>query len=627
MAKLQSGTRIYGNTSIATFLTVGTNVAISGANNSTSNSTGALVISAGGLGVVGNVYTGNVIITGSGNGITFVDGTVQTTAAGDPAAAFTQANAAFIQANSASAYANAINLTQNTSITSAFIQANAAFAAANSANGSAGAAAFAQANVAFNTANSSSNTATAAYNAANAAFLQANSASAYANAINLTQNTSITAAFIQANAAFVQANSASAYANAINLTQNTSITAAFTQANAAFNQANSVYLPSVTELDVTNSGMSSFLFDQYTGDNPTLYVTAGETISFNLNVTGHPFLIRLSNLGTLYNIGLTHVTTTGTVSTQASAQAQVSGTLYWKVPSVLAGNTYVYQCQNHSGMVGNIVIGSPNQSNLAYTQANAAFIQANAVFTQSNTYVWPTANLAYAHANAAFVAANSAGGSSSAAAFTQANAAFIQANAAFSTANSAGGSASAAAFTQANAAFAQANAAFTKANTGTTSAGSAITYTRNTFTASVGQTTFTTTYTVGYLQVFVNGILLATSDFTATNGTTFTLSIAANTGDLVEAAAFSSGSYTRNTFTASVGQTAFTSTYTVGQLQVYINGVFLATSDYTATNGTTFTLNIAANTGDLVEAINVTSTTTSSVTIGKSIAMAMIFGS
>ena len=595
MAKLQSGTRIYGNTSIATFLTVGTNVAISGANNSTSNSTGALVISAGGLGVVGNVYTGNVIITGSGNGITFVDGTVQTTAAGSPAAAFTQANAAFIQANSASAYANAINLTQNTSITAAFIQANAAFAAANSANGSAGAAAFTQANAAFNTANSSSNTATAAYNAANAAFVQANSASAYANAINLTQNTSITAAF--------------------------------TQANAAFTQANSVYLPSVTELDVTNSGMSSFLFDQYTGDNPTLYVTAGETISFNLNVTGHPFLIRLSNLGTLYNIGLTHVTTTGTVSTQASAQAQVSGTLYWKVPSVLAGNTYVYQCQNHSGMVGNIVIGSPNQSNLAYTQANAAFIQANAVFTQSNTYVWPTANLAYAHANAAFVAANSAGGSSSAAAFTQANAAFIQANAAFSTANSAGGSASAAAFTQANAAFAQANAAFTKANTGTTSAGSAITYTRNTFTASVGQTTFTTTYTVGYLQVFVNGILLATSDFTATNGTTFTLSIAANTGDLVEAAAFSSGSYTRNTFTASVGQTAFTSTYTVGQLQVYINGVFLATSDYTATNGTTFTLNIAANTGDLVEAINVTSTTTSSVTIGKSIAMAMIFGS
>ena len=164
MAKLNSGTRIYGNTTIDTWLTVGYNVAISGANNSTSNSTGALVISRGGLGVVGNVYTGNVIITGTGNGITFVDGTVQTTAAGagasSPAAAFTQANAAFnqanaafVQANSASAYANAINLTQNTSITASFTQANAAFAAANSAIGSSAVAAFAQANAAFAKAN------------------------------------------------------------------------------------------------------------------------------------------------------------------------------------------------------------------------------------------------------------------------------------------------------------------------------------------------------------------------------------------------------------------------------------------------------------------------------------------
>ena len=47
---------------------------------STSNTTGALVIS-GGLGVSGNIYTGNHVIVGSGNGITFVDGTVQTTAA------------------------------------------------------------------------------------------------------------------------------------------------------------------------------------------------------------------------------------------------------------------------------------------------------------------------------------------------------------------------------------------------------------------------------------------------------------------------------------------------------------------------------------------------------------------
>ena len=47
---------------------------------STSNTTGALVIS-GGLGVAGNVHTGKITLSGTGNGITFVDGTIQTTAA------------------------------------------------------------------------------------------------------------------------------------------------------------------------------------------------------------------------------------------------------------------------------------------------------------------------------------------------------------------------------------------------------------------------------------------------------------------------------------------------------------------------------------------------------------------
>ena len=153
--------------------------------------------------------------------------------------------------------------------------------------------------------------------------------------------------------AFLAANSAATLSVATDATQNNSIAAAFTQAN-------SVYLPSVTRLDVTHSGASAYLFDQYTGNNPELYIRAGETLAFNLNVTGHPFLIRVSNGGANYNTGLTHVTTTGTVTTGSSAQGQVAGTLYWKVPAELAGNTYVYQCQVHGGMVGNIVIERPN---------------------------------------------------------------------------------------------------------------------------------------------------------------------------------------------------------------------------------------------------------------------------
>jgi hypothetical protein len=115
------------------------------------------------------------------------------------------------------------------------------------------------------------------------------------------------------------------------------------------------YLPAITMLTTTNNGASSYRFDQYgTADNPTVYALNGATIAFNLNVAGHPFLIRTSG-GSNYNTGLVHVSTTGTVTTGASAQGQTSGTLYWKIPSSISGN-YQYICSIHGAMVGVIDI-------------------------------------------------------------------------------------------------------------------------------------------------------------------------------------------------------------------------------------------------------------------------------
>jgi len=99
------------------------------------------------------------------------------------------------------------------------------------------------------------------------------------------------------------------------------------------------------------------------------------------------------------------------------------------------------------------------------------------------------------------------------------------------------------------------------------------------------------------------------------NGTTATW--AASTGG--------GSAYTRTTFTATAGQTAFTVTYAVGYLQIYVNGVLLTGSDYTASSGTGFTLNVACAVGDIVEALVITTSVTG-VTTGKAIAMAMIFG-
>lgn len=59
------------------------------------------------------------------------------------------------------------------------------------------------------------------------------------------------------------------------------------------------------------------------------------------------------------------------------------------------------------------------------------------------------------------------------------------------------------------------------------------------FTATAGQTTFTPpSYTVGFISVFRNGVLLGAADYTATNGTTVVLAIGATSGDLVTVESF-----------------------------------------------------------------------------------------
>jgi hypothetical protein len=120
-----------------------------------------------------------------------------------------------------------------------------------------------------------------------------------------------------------------------------------------------------TNLTVGNVAQTAYTFNShYSGNNPTLSVTGGTTVAFNLGAAGHPFQIQ-SNGGsgsTYTNItaGLTWVGTNGSVQSGALAQAQMSGTLYWNVPaSVSAGTLYRYQCASHTVMNGVITWNSP----------------------------------------------------------------------------------------------------------------------------------------------------------------------------------------------------------------------------------------------------------------------------
>ena len=71
---------------------------------------------------------------------------------------------------------------------------------------------------------------------------------------------------------------------------------------------------------------------------------------------------------------------------------------------------------------------------------------------------------------------------------------------------------------------------------------SAASYVRTSFNVSGPTTVFTVAYTVGYVEVYVNGVLLNASDYTASNGTSVTLATTAITGDIVEFIAFTTGS-------------------------------------------------------------------------------------
>ena len=63
------------------------------------------------------------------------------------------------------------------------------------------------------------------------------------------------------------------------------------------------------------------------------------------------------------------------------------------------------------------------------------------------------------------------------------------------------------------------------------------------------------------------------------------------------------GSFVRSDITATSGQTAFTATYTPNYVDVYYNGLILPVASYTATNGSTVTLNNPAIAGDTVTII------------------------
>jgi len=188
---------------------------------------------------------------------------------------------------------------------------------------------------------------------------------------------------------------------------------------------------------------------------------------------------------------------------------------------------------------------------------------------------------------------------------------------------------------------------------------------RRQYTAGAGQTSFQFVggYDIGNLDVFLNGSkLVESSDFTATDGLSFNVIGGSRAGDVLEAMTYPANivgaggsnflfmdnnvpiglastinlgfgisvtgydskvgivtigtnlpdARTDQSFTATEGQSIFNFAYNVGSLDVFVNGVKLATSEFTATDGTTVTLDVSRFAGDIVELVSYNTVTISS---------------
>jgi hypothetical protein len=148
------------------------------------------------------------------------------------------------------------------------------------------------------------------------------------------------------------------------------------------------------------------------------------------------------------------------------------------------------------------------------------------------------------------------------------------------------------------------------------------------YTATASQTTFTGAdsntnildYAPGYLTVFINGIKISESDYTATNGTSVVLDTGASAGELVEIISFKTvniwnevtADFKTFKYNATASQTTFsgadanaqTLDYEVGHITVFLNGVKLTEDDYTATTGTSIVLDTGAALNDVVEVLS-----------------------
>jgi len=113
------------------------------------------------------------------------------------------------------------------------------------------------------------------------------------------------------------------------------------------------------------------------------------------------------------------------------------------------------------------------------------------------------------------------------------------------------------------------------------------TQTRESFTATAGQTSFGTSgYQIDHLDVYLNGVKLAAADYTATNGSDIVLASGAAVNDILEMVAFETFTIANQSFTGTTTVDTLVVTNTVDGRDVSVDGAKLDTIPIISTSST-----------------------------------------
>jgi chemotaxis protein histidine kinase CheA len=317
---------------------------------------------------------------------------------------------------------------------------------------------------------------------------------------------------------------------------------------------------------------------------------------------------------------------TGESSSDSAIDAVAASALSASNSATAASTSATNAASSASSASGSATTATTQASNAsasassASTSASTATTQASNAST-SATNAASSASSASASASAASTsetnAATSASGASTSAstATTQAGIATTKASEASTSATNAASSASAASTSATNAA-SSASTASTAATTATTKASEASTSATNAASSAAAAASALDSFDDRYLGTKTSDPTLDNDGNALVSGalyfsTTQNVMKVYDGASWITATSASATSLLRFRYVATSGQTTFsgadsasaTLTYTVNNIAVHRNGVTLDTSEYTASNGTSIVLTVAAGTGDIIDII------------------------